>query len=185
MLWDVNGLLCLHDAPRPASSMVKVFNSCKSELQDRQIGDRRAMNSLELKVCGPSRFLPSGNELMDLFIDIKSQKLVIAASDRKDFYRQIWTTGSRTLTNTVGPAVPVELVQHTEAYAEYLRKTGSRKRASRLQHGDQLHLGFMHRRGLLVQGQAEEPPDGHLWAAFRSILQGDHAGVEIYSDPSS
>lgn len=43
-LWDARGLLFLHDRPVGSSSHVRIFNTLKSVTQDRQIGDRRAMN---------------------------------------------------------------------------------------------------------------------------------------------
>lgn len=51
-LWDVNGLLLLHDQPCKRGTLSKVFNSYKNELVDRQIGDRRGRNGLEKKIAG-------------------------------------------------------------------------------------------------------------------------------------
>ena len=88
-LWDANGLLMIHREPCLKGALVKVFNSYKGPTQDRQIGDRRGRNSLEAKVEGPSKSLPSGSDVMDLFVPVQTHKAVVAISDRRDCYHQM------------------------------------------------------------------------------------------------
>ena len=172
-LWDVNGLLLLHDKPCLQGSLVKVFNSYKSVSQDRQIGDRRGRNSLECRVLGPSRNLPSGSDVMDLCIPVKTHKAVVTISDRRDYYHQIWCTYKRALSNTLGPGIPVDLVKDTKAYGTFLLDQATKRRKHLREHyGDALGHD-------VSQRHLEELPSGCLWPAFRSVLQGDHAGVEI------
>lgn len=170
-LWDSRGLLFIHDgfSPSEPECKTRIFNAYKSSSQDRQIGDRRARNSVECRVSGPSRDLPCGFDLIDLQVNPRTHYLAIAVTDRKDFYHQFYATPSRSRTNTVGPAVPFESLSQTKAFEEYALAS-SRLRYKRSLHGDR--LGW---RGLR---QACERPH-RLFACFRSILQGDHAGVDI------
>lgn len=94
-IWDIQGLLFLHERGVGNSSHVRVFNTLKSATQDRQIGDRRAMNSQEAKVCGPSSDLPAGCDLASLVIDPRHQSIAISITDRSDFYHQFMSTPSR------------------------------------------------------------------------------------------
>eukprot|EP00435_Cladocopium_sp_Y103_P053730 s754_g17.t1 len=94
-LWDDNNLLYLHTGYRPKGSLVKIFNCYKNAEQDRQIGDRRGQNSFECRVAGPSKHLPAGPDIMDLQVDVRSQKVVLVITDRKDYYHQLWATDAR------------------------------------------------------------------------------------------
>ena len=69
--WDKNGLLLVHDEPVNPDSFVKIFNCFKSAALDRQIGDRRGQNSLESRLEGPSRDLPSGSDMQDIVANPK------------------------------------------------------------------------------------------------------------------
>eukprot|EP00438_Fugacium_kawagutii_P032989 Skav223990 [mRNA] locus=scaffold6785:46494:53610:+ [translate_table: standard] len=177
-VWDANGLLYVHDQPRPRGTLTKVFNNFKSSTQDRQIGDRRGQNSLEKRTEGPSRMLPAGSDLMDVFMSPRSQKIVIAMSDRKDFYHQFWASKSRAISNTVGPPVHSSLLEDTSAYGAYMVSMATKKRRSRETSGDQLHHGDCGFPGAEMQDFEVLPPE-HLWVSFKSVFQGDHAGVEI------
>ena len=59
-LWSTQGLLCLSSRRRPGDMFSRVFNNLKSDLYDRQTGDRRLMNGGERSISGPSRSLPGG-----------------------------------------------------------------------------------------------------------------------------
>ena len=169
-LWDVNNLLLLHQNDCKTGSLVKVFNPYKGPSQDRQIGDRRGRNSLEAKVEGPSKNLPAGCDVMDLFVPVATHKAVVAISDRRD---QIWVTQKRALSNTVGPGIPIEYVQDTDAYSLFLlEQSKSKTKRNRESAGDHLEE-------TTFESEVETLPAGCIWPAFKSILQGDHCGVEI------
>ena len=172
-LWDSNGLLFLHDLPVGRSSHVRVFNTLKSVSQDRQIGDRRAMNSQEAKVSGPSSDLPAGCDLTSLLVRPQAECVTISITDRSDFYHQFRSSHARAYTNTVYPSVPAESVKDTSAYALFLARSAKRK--VREQIGD--HLESFVPSSVLVP-----PSPGCLWVSFNSVLQGDHSGVEIATE---
>ena len=173
-LWDKNDLLYLHRFGVHPASLVKVFNCVKSKTVDRQIGDRRGRNSLECRLQGPSRELPSGPDIQDLYADPRFQKLCLSVTDRRDFYHQLAATDSRARSNTVGPEVPQCLLKDTKAYGAFLLLQ-ARGRKHRADVGDYLN-STDGATGLLV------PDGGKVWVAFKSIFQGDHAGVEICTD---
>ena len=166
--WDSKHLLVLHDQPVDPKAFVRIFNARKTVDQDRQIGDRRGANSQEAKVEGPSSALPAGVDLCELQCDPSRQCARISITDRKDFYHQIAISQEKSWRNTVAPAVPISDVSATLAYGRYLENKSGRY--NRLTHGDRLGTQSL-------QGVA--PPANHLWAAFGSVLQGDHVGVEV------
>ena len=172
-LWDSRGLLFIHDRPVGHSSHVRVFNTLKSISQDRQIGDRRAMNSQEAKVCGPSSDLPAGSDLTSLIVCPHSERITISITDRSDFYHQFKSSPSRARANTLFPSIPISLVKGTAAYKNFL--AGVLKKKVREQVGDHLE-GFVPSPVLI------SPDPGCLWISFNSVLQGDHAGVEIATE---
>lgn len=109
--WDRKGLLRLFDNHRPVGSLVMVFNCYKNQDVDCQIGDRRGQNSLECRVLGPSKDLPSGADIMGLQVDVQRERVVLVITNRKDYYHQLCTTDARASTNAVGPSVHKELLQ--------------------------------------------------------------------------
>ena len=138
-VWDKKGLLLLHrgdHGPQHPGECTKVFNVYKNVESDRQIGDRRGKNSQEYRVEGPSLYLPSGADLMDLQCDANQQHLSVSITDRRDFYHQIWTSRSKALANTVAPAVDLALLRETAAYQELT--TLKRSKYDRRVHGDRL-----------------------------------------------
>ena len=175
-IWDKRGLLYLHDRAVGISSHVKIFNTLKSETQDRQIGDRRAMNSQESIVRGPSSDLPAGCDLTSLIVEPKSQSIAISITDRSDFYHQFLSSEARAYTNTLGPCVDVAEIADTSAYASFLARSSAKKNRERS--GD--HLERFVPSPILVP-----PGPGKIWVAFNSVLQGDHAGVEIATEAHS
>ena len=170
-LWDEHDLLFLHQEgvqQRQEFELVRIFNCYKSIDKDRQIGDRRGRNAIECKVQGPSASLPAGPDLCDIAVNLKSQRIAISVSDRRDFYHQLWVTKAKAVTNTLGPGLPISWVEDTSAYGSFMLAQ-SLKRYKRSEHGDLLH------RAKSTRGD----PNRLVWASFKSILQGDHAGVEI------
>ena len=130
-LWDQAGLLRLSRCQRPLGSLVKVFNCYKNAEMDRQIGDRRGQNSLECRIAGPSRELPAGPDMMDLQVDMNSQKIVVIITDRKDYYHQLWVSPARASTNAVGPSIHADLVKDTGAYSAFCLQSSMQKRQER------------------------------------------------------
>ena len=175
-VWDSKGLLYLHREPFGISAHVRIFNTLKSETQDRQIGDRRAMNSQESRVRGPSSDLPAGCDLTSLLVNPLTESVVVSITDRSDFYHQFASSPSRAVSNTLGPSVPIALVSKTKAYESFLARASSRRVRERV--GD--HLEDFRPSSILVP-----PEQGHIFVAFNSVLQGDHAGVEIATESHS
>ena len=173
--WDENNLLLVHDERVTEGSLVKIFNAFKGPLQDRQIGDRRGRNSIECRVHGPSKLLPGGADIMDLFVSPSTEKLVISITDRCDFYHQLWVSKSRAISNTLGPGIPVSLLEGTSGLSTFFL-TSARRRRRREAVGDDLD-----RFGQFASS-GSPPGEGLVWVSFNSILQGDHAGVEVCTD---
>ena len=168
-VWDKQGLLMIHKEAIDPNKYVRIFNAYKSECQDRQIGDRRGANFLESRISsfGPSSQLPAGCDLGELCIDPKKQSLAISITDRKDFYHQFWCSRQKTLGNSLGPPIHEDFVKTCGAYGDYLQRY-AKKRYDRSREGDRLDC----RHPALLSNQL-----CHI--AFRSVLQGDHCGVDI------
>lgn len=162
---------------------MRIFGALKDRKVDRQIGDRRGRNALECRQRGPSSILPSGSDLCDLAMNLQTQCVRITITDRRDFYRQIKCTESRAVSNTIGPAIPAEMLTDTKAFSHYFIRT-SRKKYARLSHGDQLGGEHAFVPGgdcipSILEGTLVGPGRDQLWVSFGSVLQGDHLGVEI------
>ena len=102
--------------------------------------------------------------------------MVVVITDRKDYYHQLYVTPARFSTNAVGPSVHKMLLQDTDAYSAYMLASSMSKRARRGRRGANLH-DFSLRPG--EASDSQPLPKDSLWACFESVLQGDHAGVEI------
>ena len=162
-VWDQKQLLYVHRTDRFVErefELTKIFDNFKNSSCDRQIGDRRGRNSVEMIVKGPSSLMPTGPDLCTLYCSPKTHFLSIAVTDRKDFYHQIKISDAKAVHNSVGPAVSEKDVQHLGAYQEFLLRSAT-VRYDRSLHGDRL------------RGRTGLAP------AFRSVLQGDHLGVDI------
>ena len=116
---------------------------------------------------GDSVNLPSGVDLLDIMVSPREECLWIYASDRKDFYHQIWATERRSRSNTLGPALDFADLKDTAAMEDFLKK--KKVKYDRAKHGD------------LLAGEVkkEEAMGGPYYAAFGAVLQGDHAGVDM------
>ena len=172
-IWDARGLLFIHDVDlqhERRHELVRVFNCLKNSEVDRQIGDRRGRNAVEGRVSGPSLSLPTGPDLLDFDVDPAIEKVSIICTDRRDFYHQFATSRNRTLSNTVGPILDQEKLQDTSAWSVFTEQRKLKKPA-RIVAGD--GLSFSSRQ------QFETLEKGKCMIAFKSIFQGDHAGVEI------
>lgn len=155
-------------------SLTRAFNNFKDIDNDRQIGDRRGMNSQEGKVLGPSRNLPAGSDLVDLALHPRTECLKIYATDRRDFYHQFWVTPEKARCNAVGPKVPLSSLHGLHAVDCFISQNKERPRASREDGGDGLLDGgsdaFFTRPSLLLD---------NVHVCFKSLFQGDHVGVEV------
>ena len=172
--WDDLDLLYLHphDVPsRYPEQCIKIFNCFKDAQQDRQIGDRRGRNHCEAAVRGPSKCLPSGSDLVEIFLDAKQDRLHLSITDRKDFYHQFAVSQTRAQSNTLHCGIPVSLLRDTKAFAAFVDRF-SRRKGDRTAIGDEL---LQNARFPKVEKKFPEI----LFPAFRSILQGDHGGVEF------
>ena len=172
-VWDDQGLLYVHRFAVDPDRYVRIFNAYKSTAVDRQIGDRRGANSLEARISefGPSSCLPSSSDFSEIALDPRRQTLSICITDRKDFYHQFWVSRRKALLNTLGPTVNAELWEGCPTYSLFALDFARRK-YSREKHGDFLHG---------KEGQSMLP-GGQCHVAFRSLLQGDHCGVDIATD---
>ena len=167
-IWDARGLLFLHQEEVPIHEQVRIFNCYKSATADRQIGDRRGRNAVECKLEGPSSSLPAAVAILDLVVP-RGFGLFISCSDRKDFYHQLWSSERRCITNSLGPPLPKEMLEDTQAFAAFCLRSSSKK-YNRLKHGDYLGLSGRHPK--------TSGGDAGLRISFPSVLQGDHGGVE-------
>ena len=175
-VWDAQGLLRIF--PKELVSQhswgyTKVFNNYKSELVDRQIGDRRGQNFTEGKILnGPSHNLPTAAALLDVCPKRYQQCLVGSVADRKDFYHQFWVTDERARTNVVFPPLSAEVLRDTAAFRRYEEQFVQKKRSrDREVVGDNLHKPAP----LLCS-------ETSVVGAFAAIFQGDHLGVEFATD---
>ena len=172
--WDELGLLVLH--PRSEittgdSGRVKVFNSYKNEMHDRQIGDRRERNAWEGRVPGPSAALPVGPMIGRLVVP-PGYGLKTCVTDRSDYYHQISVSHERSRTNIVWPPMPLASFLQFKAYDAYHKRATNRRSArDRTVVGDFLDG---HRPGIFSL-----EPDTEVYGSFGAILQGDHLGVEF------
>ena len=171
--WDELDLLALHPASQVDAgpdNKVKIFNAYKSSEWDRQIGDRRLQNAREGRVIGPSRDLPCGPLITRLFVP-PGCGLRICITDRSDYYHQMGVTLERSRSNLVWPSFLLGSFKGFRAYKDYLaRATNKKKPPDRNVHGDGLH-------GVrpAAFGVEDETP---IFGGFKSVLQGDHLGVE-------
>jgi hypothetical protein len=107
---------------------------------------------------------------LDFSIKPDRERISVVCTDRRDFYHQFSTTSNRTLSNTVGPVLFLRDLADTTAYQDFCDRA-KRSRRNRTAVGD--GLGFSDRQ------QFSKVSAGCCMAAFKSIFQGDHAGVEI------
>jgi len=169
-LWDARGLLRFFKSPIMPGHYSRVFNAYKNQEVDRQIGDRRIPNARERSVDGPSAYLPPGFLLCNLRVRPFQEQLFASVTDRRDYYHQASVTPERARSNMLPFAFAESRLVDFKA-AETFKKSGasaSRRRKPQEQTGDR--FGFL-------PPAPEEP--GCWYAAFGSLFQGDHLGVEF------
>ena len=171
--WDEKNLLYLHEFNIPKvypEERVRIFNCYKNQDCDRQIGDRRGRNHAEMRIHGPSSRLPSGPDLCELFVNPFTDRVSISIKDRSDFYHQFKVTESRSISNTLSLGIPLHMIADTSAYTAWALAKARKLKDRRLV-GD----GFLSSRFTTPEKGMPEV----LYPSFKSILQGDHAGVEF------
>eukprot|EP00438_Fugacium_kawagutii_P026890 Skav209536 [mRNA] locus=scaffold2497:55771:60994:- [translate_table: standard] len=162
--WDKLGLLGLTTQRPERDTFTRIFNARKDEHCDRQIGDRRLPNMIEFPIRGPSQFLLGGYLICNVHVP-RGKCIYAAIADRKDFYRQSWVTDERAAANVVPFAYSPDELAGLGALNSVI--DGARP-SDRLRGGDRLGWGP---RSILTEGPG-------LYS-FRSLLQGDHLGVEF------
>eukprot|EP00438_Fugacium_kawagutii_P010127 Skav208968 [mRNA] locus=scaffold1134:70399:72057:+ [translate_table: standard] len=163
--WHSLGLLGLTTQPPEREAFVRIFNARKDDQCDRQIGDRRRANMIEYSVKGPSQFLPGGYLICSIHIP-RGKAAYAAITDRKDFYHQSRVSNMRAMSNVTPFAFSAEELKGIDVDA--IAMSHERPR-DRLAGGDR--LGFAPRTVL----QDED----RYFPCFRSLLQGDHLGMEF------
>ena len=108
-----------------------------------------------------------------MVVDPSYHQLFISISNRKDYYHQIKVSRRRAICNTLGPGLPLEALEGLQAYGNFLLESSKKKKYDRLRDGDMLGLG---------PRRAFHSDDTLVWAAFNSVLQGDHCGVDIATE---
>lgn len=167
--WDELGLLRLHEEPLREGHYTKVFNTFKSSLHDRQIGDRRIANSRERHLAGSSSYLPNGPLLQNIFLP-SGCNLRGAITDRRDFYHQCCVTSSRSCSNALPFDFSVEELAGFSALKIYREELAAVGPQGREFVGDRLGMPASERRKKVVPGR--------LRPGFAALYQGDHLGVE-------
>ena len=168
--WDSLGLLGLVAGPLPHDRLSRVFGAFKSEGVDRQIGDRGHQNNREAYIVGgPSARLPAGNLLVRLSCPLGCA-LYGSCVDRKDFYHQALVSQQRCASNAVGPVFDLRDLYDTKACTDFIAQADL---AARMHSGPGCSF-----RPSSVLASAGLPVHG----AFRSLYQGDHAGVEYAAE---
>lgn len=169
-LWDSKGLARCFASPLWPGQFSRVFNAHKSSLVDRQIGDRRLPNAQERHLDGPSRHLPPGPLLCNLWAPRYTHCLRGTITDRRDFYHQASVSSSRARSNCLPFAFgrhDLEGFRALEVFDEMASK--KMKQRSREIIGDELGP---------PQDDGFSPSDS-LYVGFGSLYQGDHLGVEF------
>ncbi|CAE7224840.1 unnamed protein product [Symbiodinium sp. CCMP2592] len=100
--------------------------------------------------------LPPGSLLTQVSVSRFTSVLVGASTDRADFYHQALISDARAASNCIGPPLSVEDLQGTAALARLLKPPLKRKCSL---------LAGLHDRS-------------RFYAAFGTLFQGDHGGVE-------
>ena len=182
-LWDSRGLLYLSFERKAPRELTRVFGCYKNESADRQIGDRRGCNGLEGRLQGPSRFLPPGHCLVNLTVPAGC-RLVGASTDRADFYHQAAVSAAKAEGNTVGPPFRVKDFEGWATLEQARAIVGSR---SFLGQPNLLRSALREAR-LVSPGVPPSllfDPEVSVHGSFRSLYQGDHAGVEFATEAHS
>ena len=107
---------------------------------------------MEGTIPGPSRFLPTGVSLTNLFLDPHRQRFSVNATDRKDFYHQLACPSRRSRCNLLTPPLPAAWLKETSAYRAFCAGGGLCESSGPPRDDDELFLGF----GAILQGMRSE-----------------------------
>ena len=141
--------------------------------KQRQIGDRRGQNSWEARLCGPSRFLPTGALLARLHVP-KGFCLSGCVTDRRDFYTQARVSFERSRTNAVGPCFQLSDFRSLSAHLDFCTKAAENQ-VWALSSCEGV-LDFPPRPSVLSVLVSDSLP---VHPTFKALLQGDAGGVEF------
>ena len=172
-LWDAKGLAKVFSSPHQPGHYSRVFNAHKSSTLDRQIGDRRLPNQRERHLDGPSRHLPPGPLLTNLWLPRYSHCLYGSITDRRDFYHQACVSDSRARSNLLPFGFSRDELAGLAALDDFNSKVLPKKTRAREVVGDDLGPGG---------GDGLQSTD-HYYVGFASLFQGDHLGVEYALEP--
>lgn len=167
--WDGLGLLRLHRKEEGPGQFCKIFNTFKNHDTDRQIGDRRNVNSMERSAGGPSSTLPSGPLLTNLCCP-PGWSLRGSITDRRDFYHQISVSLSRSASNMTPFGFSLEELSGCAALEDFIG------RSKKIKYDREIHGDRLGKTGKLGD---EDELDGLLHPCFGAVYQGDHLGVEF------
>ncbi|CAE6973303.1 unnamed protein product [Symbiodinium natans] len=177
-LWDSRGLLYLSFEQKQPRELTRVFGAYKTDLHDRQIGDRRGANGLEGRVRGPSRELPPGHLLTCLTVP-RGSKLVGASTDRADFYHQAKISASKIEGNATGPPFRLRDLEGTKTLSS-VREIAAVSLRSGVSSAEAFGASC------LVSPQVPPSllfdPQTKVCRCFKSLYQGDHAGVDFATE---
>ena len=167
--WSDLGLLRLYEEPSVEGGFVRVFNAFKSEVADRQIGDRRIMNNKERHLGGPSSNLPTGQLLTNLVVS-PGNGLRGSITDRRDSYHQCRVTVERGQSHLTPFSFEVEKFEGMNALKEFRSRFDADAGANNREDvGDRFGMRAKKRR----------PFPQKLFPSFAALYQGDHLGVEF------
>ena len=168
-LWDARGLAQCFFSPLWPGHYSRVFNAHKNEVNDRQIGDRRLPNLKERHLDGPSKHLPPGPMLCQLWLPRFTHTLVGSVTDRRDFYHQAEASSSRARSNLLPFSFTEDEIGETEAYRKFQTSASKKKVKLREVVGDDLG----------PPADDGTSPAQDCFVGFASLFQGDHLGVEF------
>ena len=168
-LWDARGLAQCFSTPLWPGHYSRVFNAHKNEVNDRQIGDRRLPNLKERHLDGPSKHLPPGPMLCQLWVPRFTHTLVGSVTDRRDFYHQAEVSSSRARSNLLPFCFTEDEIGETEAYRRFQTSASKKRVKLREVVGDDLG----------PPADDGTSPAQDCYVGFASLFQGDHLGVEF------
>ena len=106
----------------------EVFNAYKAVDRDRQIGDRRIPNMRERHLGGPSKYLPTGYNLINVSLRRFRESLRGSLTDRRDYYHQAAVTDARARSNMLPFSYSFKELEDTAALASWINKKEAEKK---------------------------------------------------------
>ena len=114
--------------------------------------------------------------MLQIRVQRYEEALLGSVADKRDFYRQFFTTDERCVTNAIFPPMPAEKLRGTKAFEEYMQSWGT---AASLK-------GRRERQESLPKISCRDPflvaAGEDVCRCFAALFQGDHLGVEYATD---